>query len=215
MHYTGISFFMSQHPRGEWSGRRTYLETKWGLAWLYQCIVVRPMSLQSSRWEWAPMRLSLGITNDPWHCLYVISRGYGVPCVMTLFYFLNFIKFVVMPALAIPCQGCKLQYGIYSKASCNPSNYWQIVILCILNAWHWHIGETHNDFRGHHGWYHDAINSNSLHRICEAMHSNIEWPPRSLVIHQIACRLWYFAFYIHSVGIYGLLIMTLGGIWYC
>jgi hypothetical protein len=37
--YTGISFCMCQHPRGELSGHRTYLETKWGLASLYPCIV--------------------------------------------------------------------------------------------------------------------------------------------------------------------------------
>jgi hypothetical protein len=64
-----ISFFMCQHPRGEWSGCRTYLETKWGWAWLYWCIMVGPMCLQSSSWEWAPMRFLSGITNDPWHWL--------------------------------------------------------------------------------------------------------------------------------------------------
>jgi hypothetical protein len=36
--------------------------------------------------------LSLGITNNPWLWLYMISRGYSVLCVKTLFYFLNFIS---------------------------------------------------------------------------------------------------------------------------
>jgi hypothetical protein len=56
--------------------------------------------LQSSRREWAPMRLSLGITNNPWLWLYMISRGYSVLCVKTLLYFLMFIKLVVVPVLA-------------------------------------------------------------------------------------------------------------------
>ncbi len=62
MCYTGISFSMCQHPRGEQSGHWIYLETKWGWACIYQCIVVCPMSLQSSRGEWAQMRLLCGIT---------------------------------------------------------------------------------------------------------------------------------------------------------
>jgi hypothetical protein len=37
-----------------------------------------------------------------------------------------------------------------------------------------------------------------------------ELTPNSLVIHQIDCALSYFVFYMHRVGIYGLLIMTLG-----
>jgi hypothetical protein len=53
-----------------------------------------------------------------------------------------------------------------------------------------------------------------LHRICKAANSNIAWTPRSLVLHQIAWGLSYFAFYMHRVGIYGLLIMTFGGGWY-
>ena len=48
-------------------------------------------------------------------------------------------------------------------------------------------------------------------RIFEAANSDIEWTPKSLVLHQIACGLSYFAFYMHRVGIYGLLIMTFGG----
>jgi hypothetical protein len=50
------------------------------------------MSSQSLRREWAQTRLSLGITNDPWLWLYMISRGYSVLCVKTLLYFLMFIK---------------------------------------------------------------------------------------------------------------------------
>jgi hypothetical protein len=66
--------------------------------------VVCQMSSQSSRWEWAPTRLSLGITNDPRLWLYMISRGYRVLCVKNLLYFLNFIKSLVIPALA-RCKG--------------------------------------------------------------------------------------------------------------
>jgi hypothetical protein len=96
------------------------------------------------------MRLPSGTTNDPWHWLYMISRGCSVLCVMTLFYFLIFIKSVVIPVLAIRCRGCaEIQHGIYSKASRNASNCLQIVILCILYAWHWHVGDTDNDFRGY------------------------------------------------------------------
>jgi hypothetical protein len=69
--------------------------------------VVCQVSSQSSRLGWAPMRLSLGITNDPWLWLYRISRGYIVLCVKTLFYFLNFIKLVVIPVLAIPHWHCE------------------------------------------------------------------------------------------------------------
>ncbi len=90
--YTGISFCMCRHPRGELIGCWTCLETKWGLASLYRCIVVCQMSLQSSRREWAPTRLSLDITNDPQLWLYMISRGYSVLCVKTLLYFLIFIS---------------------------------------------------------------------------------------------------------------------------
>jgi hypothetical protein len=54
--------------------------------------VVCQMSLQSSRREWAPTRLSLDITNDPQLWLYMISRGYSVLCVKTLLYFLIFIS---------------------------------------------------------------------------------------------------------------------------
>jgi hypothetical protein len=88
-------------------GHRTYLESKWGFASLYPCIVVCQMSSQSSRQELAPMRLLLGITNNPRLWLYMISRGYSVLCVKNLFCFLNFIKLVVIPVLAIPCQCCK------------------------------------------------------------------------------------------------------------
>ena len=41
--------------------------------------------------------------------------------------------------------------------------------------------------------------------------NNTEWTPKHLVMHQIACGLSYFAFSMHRVGIYGLLIMTFGG----
>jgi hypothetical protein len=91
MCYTGISFCMCWHPRGKLIGRWTCLESKWGFASLYWCIVVCQMSSQSSRWEWAQMRLSLGITNDSQLWLYMISRGYSVLCVKTLLYFLMFI----------------------------------------------------------------------------------------------------------------------------
>jgi hypothetical protein len=57
----------------------------------------------------------------------------------------------------------------------------------------------------------DSINGNSLHLIFDAANSNIECSPKILVLNQIACKLSYFAFYIHSIGIYGLLIMTFGG----
>jgi hypothetical protein len=108
MRYTGISFCMCQHPRGELIWHRTYLETKWGLASLFPCIVVcQQVSSQSSRLGWAPIRLSLGITNDPWLWLYMISRGYIALCVKTLFHFFNFIKSVVIPVLAIPCPRCR------------------------------------------------------------------------------------------------------------
>jgi hypothetical protein len=100
MHYTGISFCMCRHPRGELIGCWTCLETKWGLASPYRCIVVCQMSSQSSRREWAQTRLSLGITNDPWLWLYMISRGYSVLCVKTSLYFLMFIK---LPVKGIHC----------------------------------------------------------------------------------------------------------------
>jgi hypothetical protein len=38
--------------------------------------MVCPMSLQSSRGEGAQVRLSCNITNDPWHSLYLIIRGW-------------------------------------------------------------------------------------------------------------------------------------------
>jgi hypothetical protein len=57
----------------------------------------------------------------------------------------------------------------------------------------------------------DTINGNSLHPIFDAANSDIECTPKSLVLNQIACRLSYFAFYMHRVGIYSLLIMTFVG----
>jgi hypothetical protein len=50
MRYTGISFCMCQHSRGELIGCWTCLVTKWGLASLDRCIVVCQMSSQSLRW---------------------------------------------------------------------------------------------------------------------------------------------------------------------
>ncbi len=44
--------------------------------------------------------------------------------------------------------------------------------------------------------------------------SNKKHTRNSLVLHQIDSGLSYFAFYMHRVGIYGLLVMTLGGGWY-
>ncbi len=41
--------------------------------------------------------------------------------------------------------------------------------------------------------------------------SNKKCPQNTVVLHQIDSGLSYFAFYMHRVGIYGLLIMTLGG----
>jgi hypothetical protein len=41
--------------------------------------------------------------------------------------------------------------------------------------------------------------------------SNMKRTPKSVVLHQIDCGLSYFAFYMHRVDIYGLLIMTLAG----
>jgi hypothetical protein len=138
---TGISFCMCRHPRGELIGCRTYLETKCGLASLFPCIVVCQVSSQSSRLGWAPMRLSLGITNDPRLWLYVISRAYIVLCVKTLFYFLNFIKSVVIPVLAIPhprCQGItrnglkSISYCIKLLADCHIMHP-----LCMALAYWW------------------------------------------------------------------------------
>jgi hypothetical protein len=42
-----------------------------------------------------------------------------------------------------------VQNWIYSNSSHNASNHWQIFLLCILNALHWHIWDFDNDFRGY------------------------------------------------------------------
>jgi hypothetical protein len=148
--YTGISFCMCRHPRGEWIGCLTCLETKWGLASLYRCIVVCQMSSQSSRREWAQTRLSLGITNDPWLWLYMISRGYSVLCVKTILYFLMFMK---LPVKVIHCiiAHCgvdgECRNWIYFNSCRTLSNCLQIVILYRLYAWLWHICDFDTNFR--------------------------------------------------------------------
>jgi hypothetical protein len=76
MHSTGISSFMCQPTRGEQSVYWTFLETQCRWACIYWCIVVCPMSSQSSRGEGVQVRLLCNISNDPWHSLYLISRGW-------------------------------------------------------------------------------------------------------------------------------------------
>jgi hypothetical protein len=59
-----------------------------------------------------------------------------------------------------------------------------------------------------------TVNGNSLCWNFDAANSDRQWTPNSLVLHQIDCRLSYFAFYMHKVDIYGLVIMNFGHGWY-
>jgi hypothetical protein len=146
-----------------------------------------------------------------------------------------------------------------SKASCNASNCLQIVISCILNAWHCPISENDNDFQGFFWacrfWHRidskeSCTQSNCLwivifHILCEQtwhilttdnnfwgwmipakgipcifiaalpVNAKTEFIIIHVVQHQIACRLSYYASYIHGNGISRILRTTLGGIWYC
>jgi hypothetical protein len=42
--------------------------------------------------------------------------------------------------------------------------------------------------------------------------NNMEWTPKHLVMHQIACRLSYHASSMHGFGLLVIMIMTFGGI---
>jgi hypothetical protein len=169
------------------------------------------MSLQSSRREWAQTRLSLGITNDPWLWLYMISRGYSVLCVKTLLYLLMFIKSLVKVIHCVTIAA----WTVNAETECiiiHVVRYW---IACRLS---YYISYMHGygisriliptfGYISYHSWQFLAL---EFWR-CEFQPKST-W--NSLVLHQIDSGLSYFAFYMRRVGIYGLLIMTLGGGWY-
>jgi hypothetical protein len=77
----------------------------------------------------------------------------------------------------------------------------------ILYAWHLHIQDIDNDFRG----YIILLMAISCIGFLWLQISDMKHTPKSVVLHQIDCGLSYFAFYMHRVEIYGILIMTFGG----
>jgi hypothetical protein len=119
----------------------------------------------------------------------------------------------MVPVMAIPCVFILADYfrnWFHYNSSRNASNCWRIVILCILYAWHLYIFDFDTNF-----WlYIIPFMAIPCIGILTLRISNKKCTQNSLVLHQIDSRLSYFLFYMHRVGMYGLLIMTLGGGWY-
>jgi hypothetical protein len=111
--------------------------------------------------------------------------------------------------MAVPCvfilAGC-FQNWFHFNSSRNYNNCWWIVILCILYAWHFYI----LDFDTKLWLCIIPFMAIPCIGIVTVQISNKKWAQNSLLLHQIDSGLSYFAFYMHRVGIYGLLIMTLG-----
>ncbi len=94
---------------------------------------------------------------------------------MTLFYFLNLFKWVVIPALSIPCVGfLMLQIPTWNLLQ-SILNYIKVLadchIFCIIYAQSWHMWTPDNNFWG---LMIPAIHGNSLYRIFDAANLNIE-----------------------------------------
>jgi hypothetical protein len=141
----------------------------------------------------------------------MISRGYSVLCVKTLLYFLMFIK---LPIKVIHCIIIAV-WTVNAETEFILIHVVRYRIACRLSYYITYM----------HGYGISVILIPTFGYI--SYHSLqflaleflwCEFPKKrtrnSLVLHQIDSRLSYFAFYMHSVGTYGLLIMTFGSGWY-
>jgi hypothetical protein len=107
---------------------------------------------------------------------------------------------------------CRFWHRIDSKESCTPSNCLWIVIFHILCEQTWHILTSDNNFWG---WMIPAKGIPCIFIAALPVNAKTEFIIIHVVQHQIACRLSYYASYMHGNGISRILRTTLGGIWYC
>jgi hypothetical protein len=148
-------------------------------------------TLQRNNMEWTPKHLfwhTLTTDNNFWGWMILVK---GIPCVIIAARPLTAETEFILIHFVWHQSACRLSYYISYMHGDGISR------ILIMTS----------------GVY-DTVNGNSLCWKVDAANSNRQWTPNSLVLHQIDNGLSYFAFYMHKVDIYGLLIITYRGGWY-